>query len=273
MSNTEPENKIVSQDSASISQNNLSPSYFDGDLEDTGLLPGLACALTLDGERARAAGACPLLDTHTLSSTEVNKSRIQKYFIKKTSKKLFSRVMLGLLLPGRYYFLTLTSSPESPPLEKSWRNFRQWLHYQRPGITYAFVITGEGHGVIHIVLRLKPRHKNLEQKVIQEYWEKTHKAKQVRIERVGRARNLANYFADQRKLRKMGSEMSWQDLIVRWKYSPGWLPHGFISRFRKVWYQCVDAPDEIRDKAVRDLIRYHWDCDKKASRKKKVMKK
>jgi len=273
MSNTEPENKIVSQDSASISQNNLESSDFDGDLGDLGLLPGLAGALTLDGERARAAGACPLLDIHTLSSREVNKNRLQRYFIKKTSKKLFSRVMLGLMLPGRYYFLTLTSSPESPSLEKSWYNFRKWLHYHRPGITYAFVITDEGCGVIHIVLRLKPRHKNLEQKVIQEYWEKTHKAKQVRIERVGRARNLANYFADQRKLRKMGSEMSWQDLIVRWKYSPGWLPHGFISRFRKVWYQCVDAPDEIRDKAVRDLIRYHWDCDKKASRKKKVMKK
>jgi len=215
-------------------------------------------------------GACPLLDTHTLSSPNENKSRLQKYFIRKTSKKLFSRTMLGLMLPGRYYFLTLTSSPQSPSIEKSWLSFRQWLHRVRPGITYCFVMTGEGHGVIHIVLRLKPRQKNLEQKIIQEYWERIHLAKQVRIERVGRARNLANYFADQRRLKKMGSEMSWQDLIVRWKYSPGWLPHGFISRFRKVYFQLIDAPDNIREKAIRDLIRYHWDCDKKASRKKKV---
>lgn len=248
----------------------ISPTDFDKQLRADLLatFPQRSVPGTLDIERARAAGACPLLDTHTLSSPNVNKNQVTKFWMRKTSRTLYSRVMLGLQLPGRYYFLTLTSSPESPSLERSWRKFRQWLHLHRPGIAFCFVITDEGHGVIHIVLRLKPRMKNLKFAEIQEYWQRIHKAKQVRIERVGKAKNLANYFADQRKLKKMGSEMSWQDYIVRWKYSPGWLPRGFIKRFGRLWLDLIDVPEGIRDSEVRIAINRAYEADKKELKKK-----
>ena len=208
-----------------------------------------------EGAAGGAAGAtCPILDTHILLSNEENKKGLQKYFLKKSSKKLFSRVMLGLMLPGRYYFLTLTSSPESPNLENSWFNFRQWLRYHRPGLAFCFVITSEGYGVIHMVIRLKPRMKNLDINEIRRYWETRHKAKQIKIVRVRHARKLANYLSDQRKKRKLGSEMSWQDLIVRWRWSPGWIPRGFTKEFSKLWFQMIDTPDEIRQKEIRLAI-------------------
>jgi hypothetical protein len=97
--------------------------------------------------------------------------------------------------------------------------------------------------------------KNLDIKEIRRYWEISHKAKQIRIERVRHSRKLANYFSDQRKRRKMGSEMSWQDLIVRWRWSPGWIPKGFTKEFGRLWFDWIDAPDGIRETVIRDAIK------------------
>jgi len=204
------------------------------------------------GLAAREAGCpCPILDTHTLSMEQ----SIKKYFIKKTSRKLYSRVMLGLLLPGRYYFLTLTSSPDSPNLEHSFFLFKKWLRYRRKGITFIFCMTSEGYGVLHMVIRLKPRMKNLDIKDVRDYWVSVHKAQQIKLVRVRHANKLANYLSDQRKKRKLGSEMSWQDLMVRWRASPGWLPKGYGKVFGRLWVEWIDAPEQVRNKVVRESIK------------------
>ena len=94
----------------------------------------------------------------------------------RTSRRLYSRVILGLSLPGRYYFITLTSSPKSPHIEIGWRKFKRWLKYHRPESTYCYCLTNEGHGVIHIVLRLGKHEKRIDVKQLRDYWEKKHKA-------------------------------------------------------------------------------------------------
>jgi len=207
------------------------------------------------GGMAGAEGACPILDTHTPESGEncINQS-LRKWMSGRVSRRVFSRVIMGLWIPGRYYFLTLTSSPESPPIEKSYDAFRKWLKYQRPGICWCHVFTDEGYGVLHMVIRLKPRMKNLDIEDIRFLWEKNHKAKQIKIIRVKNSNKLANYMADQRKKRKMGSEMSWQECIVRWRWSRGWIPKGFTKTFGRLWHELYNAPDELREKIVREAL-------------------
>lgn len=220
--------------------------------------------VALKGEawgRAEGAAPCPILDTHTPKSEhlEVNRecSKIEsKFWRTKSSRRLFSRVMLGLLLPGRYYFLTFTSSPESPPIRKSYTSFRMCLKRHRPGCSWIHVFTEEGHGVLHMVIRLKPRQKNLNVVKLREYWEKRHKAKQIKIVRVRHARKLANYLSDQRKKRKLGSEMSWQDYITGWHWSKGWIPKGYTTEvFGKLWRELIDSPDDVKHKEIRISIK------------------
>jgi len=82
------------------------------------------------------------------------------------NRKMWSRAIWGLRLPGRYYFLTLTSTPESPDLKDTWDALRKWLQRYRMGITWLYCFTIEGKAknrkwdlqntratVIHMVIR------------------------------------------------------------------------------------------------------------------------
>jgi len=194
----------------------------------------------------------PILDTHT-PFTGQSKYEI-KYLKSKKCRRIFSQVMLGLHLPGRYYFLTLTSSPESPPIKRSYDALRKQLSRRRPGCSWLHVITEEGFCVIHMVLRLLSHQKNINVRKLRSWWMKVHKAKQIKILRVRNSKNLANYMSDQRKKRKLGSEMSWQDLIVSWNWSPGWLPKGYTKKFGRLWFDWIDAPDEVKYSVIHQSI-------------------
>lgn len=201
-----------------------------------------------------AAGGRPSLDTHTPQS-----AHLRKPFRTDSDRRLYSRVSLGLLLPGRYYFITLTSSPESPKLEKSWNSLRQWLKRYRPGIVWVYCFTSEGHGVIHMVVRLGLRQKRIIHKELSAAWLRIHKAPIVWIKRVQESQkdNLANYLSDQRKLKKMGSEFAWQPGIIRWRWSKGWIPQGFAKQFGRFWWQYqnkMDITPGQRDKIIKDWI-------------------
>ena len=174
----------------------------------------------------------------------------------RSSKRLYSRVLLGLRLPGRYYFITWTSSPRSPPIEKSWNTLRVWLHRHRPGASWCYCLTAEGYGVIHMVLRLGPGEERLDAREVRAHWVGLHKANQIRLEHVHESTkdNLAGYLADQRSKRKLGTEMGWQDQIVRWRWSKGWLPRGFTKAYGRLWWDLRDAPPGLREKVVCDWL-------------------
>ena len=204
-------------------------------------------------QAARPAGpGCPSLDTilHKVST-------LRKPFVTASDRRRFSRCMLGLMLPGRYYFLTLTSSPESPKLEKSWCALRFWLKRYRSGITWLYCFTDEGHGVIHMVVRLGMKQKRIVQADLKKAWKRIHQAEYVWVARVkdSKKQGLANYIADQRKLRKMGSEMSWQPGVTKWRWSKGWIPSGFTRSFGRFWQDFNNNwPDVVRDTELRSWI-------------------
>jgi len=263
MSNNQLDNKCFS---CLVSQNNLSPADFDKQLRASlrktypkkrislaaAAVPGPAGP----GGAARVAG-CPILDTHTQECEKSlpRKPVSVKFFTRRMSRSVFSRTMMGMCLPGRYYFLTLTSSPESPPIKKSFNKLRMWLKKERPGISWIVVFTAEGFGVIHMVFRLPLRSKNIDVRLLRARWKKWHKATQIKILRASSDHEkLANYLADQRKLRKLGSEMSWQDDLTSWGWSSGWIPKGFTKEFGRLYVDWIDAPEELRKKVIRDSI-------------------
>lgn len=279
MTNNQSDNKCFS---ASILQNNLSPADFDKQLctelkrkfPTTRRLSSLAAAVpaTLDGELAGREAACLTLDTPTpfVNTSEKGVSRRYKRTFSKSHRRMYNRILLGLLLPGRYYFLTLTSTPTSPPVRKSYLKFSRWLRRYRPGITWLHCITVEGHGVVHMIIRLGHRTKNLDIKEVRAYWENLTGARQVNIKRVrdSHKKDLADYLANQKLKKSMGREMAYQgSSMVSWHWSKGWLPKGFTKAFARLWLSWIDAPDYIRDWAVSDALTRAYEAEKKELKK------
>ncbi|MFA5346632.1 MAG: hypothetical protein WC294_00700 [Methanoregula sp.] len=176
----------------------------------------------------------------------------KKRLLTLSSRRFYGRSLMGLKLPGKYYFITLTSTPKSPPIKKSWDPLRKWLKYQRPGICWCYCITREGYGVIHMIIRLKSGDKRISAKELREYWKNLTGADQIWIDYVDESQkyDLAVYISDQRKKRKLGGELAWQYGIVRWRWSKGWLPRGFTKAFGRVWHRLQDIPIVEREKAV-----------------------
>lgn len=222
------------------------PPRQDGGLVAQGGVPAAVPGL--------AGSCCAMLDTPTPESGEV--SGPVKGGLSSSARRLYSRVILGLKIPGRYYFITWTSSPQSPPIEKSWDPLRKWLKYKRPGACWCYCFTDEGFGVIHMVLRLGKGEQRLDVKEVRAHWERLHKAKQIRIDHVPESmkNNLAAYIGDQRAKRKLGGEMAWQDDMIRWRWSKGWLPKGFTKEFGRVWHSLQDISLGQREKAVHDWL-------------------
>jgi hypothetical protein len=164
--------------------------------------------------------------------------------------------MLGLLLPGQYYFITWTSSPSSPGLDCSWNALRVWLKRERPGACWCYCFTDEGHGVIHMILRLGPGERRLNVTRVRAHWDRLHGARQIRINAVkkGDEANLAAYIEKQAKIKKLGGEMAWQSSIIRWHWSKNWIPRGFTRKFGKFWATTQDLSLGERLKMLNDWI-------------------
>ena len=203
----------------------------------------------------------PILDIPTQQSGQILTPK--RCSLSRNSRRLYSRVILGLKLPGRYYFITWTSSPESPPIEKSWRALRKFLKRYRPQSCHCYCITNEGDpakienlGVIHMIMRLGKNEKRMDVRKIRSHWQRLHKATQIKIKHVPQSQkgNLAAYLSDQRKLKGLGGEMAWQQDIVRWHWSKGWIPAGFTRQFGRVWARWMQTPPEVRDMAIKTWI-------------------
>jgi hypothetical protein len=192
----------------------------------------------------------PSVPTPTPQSEQIKKT------LSRMSRRLYSRVLLGVKLPGRYYFITWTSSPQSPPIEKSWVALKWWLHRKRPGACWCYCFTDEAYGVIHMVMRLGKGEKRLDVKEVREHWKRLHKATQIRIDHIPESgkNNLSAYIADQRAKRRLGGEMAWQDDLIRWRWSKGWLPKGFTRAFGRLWYSLKDVSPGLREKVVSDWL-------------------
>jgi len=281
MSNTQLNNKSFSDDkSGLVSQKELSPEEFDRQLRASlrktfpkkkriSLAAVPAGPGTASTERAACAAGCPILDTPTPFVTHLQKGvspRFKRTFTK-SHRRMYNRIIMGMYLPGRYYFLTLTSTPTSPPIKKSWKNFHQWLSRHRPGITWCHCLTCEGHGVIHMVLRLGMRQKMLDVKEVRAYWVRLTGANQIKIKRVRDAnkKDLADYLVNQKLKKSMGREMAFQgSSIISWKWKEGWLPKGFTKLFAKEWRRVLcDIPyPALLDQQISFLVHRAYEAEK-----------
>jgi len=174
----------------------------------------------------------------------------------RTSRKVWSRVLMGLACHGQYYFITWTSSPQSPPLDKSWDALRKWLKRERPGCSWCYCWTDEGHGVIHMVVRLGKGERRFNVTRVRAHWDKLHNARQIKIRPVKKetAVKLMSYIANQKKIKKMANEFMYQSSITRWGWSKGWIPKGFTKQFGKLWFSWLNADEKLRLKVVNDAL-------------------
>lgn len=155
------------------------------------------------------------------------------------NRKMWSRAIDGLRLPGRYWFLTLTTTPTSPSLKSLWNGLRIWLKAYRPGIVwiYCFTTEGKGMGVIHMIVRLGMKQKRIDAKQIRAYWKERTGASQVKLKYVPESKkeDLASYVANQKTKVGVACEMGYQSSVTRWRWSYGWLPRGYGKSKSKLW--------------------------------------
>jgi hypothetical protein len=186
--------------------------------------------------------ACLILDTLL---NKVSTFESFEFVRVKTQRKLYSRVYWGMLLPGRYYFLTLTKTGIGESQYKGFKKFKWWLKRKRPGIAAAYCFTDEGLGVIHLVIRLGMKSKALDKEELDLYlceklgWGFSH-IKRVKLSEQS-LRSLADYLSDQNRKSRMSKEMAYQsrkkNTILRWQYIGKWLPPGWLSRFGRAWFK------------------------------------
>lgn len=230
---------------------------------------GSASRQGLPRQAGGAEGAdCPMVHT---SSPQVAQQFTPKprdsTVLTKRALRMYGAVLNGFALPGRYYFLTLTSSPSSPTLKSSWRALAYWLRRQRPGIQWIYCFTNEGHGVIHMVIRLPMKSKNLDVKKVRQYWIEAHKAQQLKLVRVKNPHDLASYLANQKSNKKrISTEFLYQPGLERWNRSKGWLPTGITRHIRRIAFKLRAQPVKVKEISISNYVkRVHADpgalCD------------
>lgn len=98
-----------------------------------------------------------------------------------------------------------------------------------------------------MVIRLGKGEKRLDARETRKHWFNLTGAKQIRMEFVKEPKDLAAYLSDQRKKKNMGGEFAWQDMMIRWRWSKGWLPQGFTKAFGRFWLAWIDEKPIIRE--------------------------
>lgn len=211
----------------------------------------------------RAAARPAMLDTTTpecAQNVQALARGAMLLLFGRVTRRIFSRVMLGLSIPGRYYFITLTTTPTSPELREVWRAFSVWLHRYRPGTCWIYVFTmeGKGKGVIHMVVRLGQGEKRIDVKDLRPYWEKLTGARQLVIKPVREAHkeDLADYLANQKKKVGLGREFIYQSGITKWGWSTGWLPKGSTKAFARLWACDKETPSDLKERLAKTLIQH-----------------
>lgn len=192
------------------------------------------------------------------------------------NRKMWSRAIWGLKLPGRYFFLTLTSTPKSPDLKDTWHALQRWFKRYRPGITWLYCFTIEGKArvrewdpdnsratVIHMIIRLGMKQKRLDVKEVRKEWTKLTGARQIKIRYVPESKKekLAGYISNQKLKRGLAKEMGYQSAVTRWRWSSGWLPKGFTKQFGRAWVDTSKngVPYGLKLKVLSDwLHRYKF---------------
>jgi hypothetical protein len=159
-----------------------------------------------------------------------------------------------MFLPGDYYWITWTSSNESPDVKKSWHALQRFLHRYRPDMVWIYCITTEGNGVIHMITRLPKGTARLEISELRVHWEKLHKAWSVVIKKVYSPQGLSDYLAEQGRKRGMAGEMYFQPLLVRWRCSRGWIPLAFGKAYGRFWQKCRNLPETVREQVLREWL-------------------
>lgn len=214
------------------------------------------------GDAARSAAGAhqrAMLDTPTPQSGQgdVPAAKNRRFPVTPSARRLYNRVMLGLLIPGRYYFITWTTTPQGRTVSEYWPALRKYLKRYRPGSTWAYCLTkeGRGRGVIHLVMRIGAEESRPEAIDLRSQWYALTGARQLRIERVKRPDKLAPYMSDQRRGKRLAGELSFQDEILRWRWSRGWLPKGFIREYGRFFWRYAEINKELRDQAVKHWIR------------------
>lgn len=176
-----------------------------------------------------------------------------------SARRFYHRSLMGMMIPGRYYFVTWTTTPESGDVDSHWPALRKWLKRYRPGSAWAYCITkeGRGGGVIHMIIRLGKKEARLEVQDLREHWSTLTGARQIVIRRVQRARKaqLARYMSDQRRKKAVAGEVAFQDLMKRWRWSKGWLPVKWTRAFGRFWWHCRDMPPDVRDQLIVEWLR------------------
>jgi len=175
------------------------------------------------------------------------------------SRRIFSRAVLGVKKPGRYYFLTVTTTKENPLKKEHWDMLRKKLKEILPKTVHFHVTTSEGNGVIHVILRLGKGEKRLEIIPFRSWWFNYTGAKQIKILRVSNKKDIARYISDQRYKKDLAGEFCWQDCIQSWGYSKGWLPKGFGKQFGRFWFKSRDADMGQREMFVHDWMMRCYD--------------
>ncbi|GAH97214.1 unnamed protein product [marine sediment metagenome] len=138
-------------------------------------------------------------------------------------KRAYQRVKSGLTVGGCLRFITLTSSPTSPPerLGRDLSNLVKRLRRKYGKFEYVSVkVPGEGHGVVHVIARGS----YIPQMALSTAWGEVHGAPIVDIRRITRtAGRVGNYVISQYVAGQKGNtRMSW---------SWGWVYRGFCRRW------------------------------------------
>jgi len=127
-------------------------------------------------------------------------------------------------------FLTLTSSPDSPGLRESWKEFKRRVVREFGRFDYIAVFTDEGYGVIHAIYVGE----YMPFLWIQQTWKDIHGAFHVNVRKVRgnvyNASGLAGYFLAQ-YVRDQNA--------IRWiSQSRTWVYQGYMKDWNKLKREC-----------------------------------
>jgi hypothetical protein len=186
------------------------------------------------------------------------RAAVQKHGVRcinRAANTLWSRVYMGMMLPGYYWFLTLTTSPKSHrnirvSLSRFWTN---WLKKKFP-CDWLWCHTCEGLGVVHAVLRFDEGADIPTEDQIRQTWIRLHQAFIVDFNPVRDHDKTANYLL-QRKNRT-AQEFHHQPMIQKWHYSSAWLPRRYAGIYGRLWWRTLQflPNDNERMRVTRDFM-------------------
>lgn len=200
-----------------------------------------------------SAPGAAILDT-TTPPDDIPSRALRAWLGAPRSRRIFSRCEIGFALPGSYFFLTLTTAPGAlDGIIPAVRRFRRWLRKYYPESEYLQVVTDEGNGTAHLVIRLPSG--RIDVKSLRSYWVATHQTAILKIKRIGSDReSLSKYLADQ-SVRGMSKEMSHQPLILDWSKSRNWIPVHFIPTWKRYWGRNPHLTTDQKAVHTREWVR------------------